>query len=324
VCLQEVGATPLPADAYWRQWIVCDDQSTDGTIAQARRAAASAGLARLRIMKHEERGGKEVLLRDAHRSLLTNCPGSEVIVVIDADVWPEPQTFRELLQPLLDDPQLAVVWGDDRPKPTSLKQRPATFQAQLTIAMNKAMGPAVARPYGRLFAYRLGSLRDFTWTPHSAPDDYQFASFVSSRKLPTMSAWNATVQVTPAETFRDFYVQTYRPRFMVSFAESQRPPEVREPMLSGPTPRAILTGGLTALVHDPLGGVAYCVYRIAAGFVRRTNPDSDATMVAIAQSTKLPSHRNPGFAEGSFAVGRPGEEKQAVLKETGSHGEKEG
>jgi hypothetical protein len=311
-CLREVGATPLPEGAYWREWIICDDASTDGTIVEARKAAASMGFDRLSIRRHENRVRKPLLLQGAHRGLLEHSARDEAVIAMDADVKPEPQTFRALLQPFLDDPKLAVVWGDDRPKRSHRRQRPATFQMELKAAIARAAGPTAARAYGRLFAYRLDSLRDFEWVPHTVADDVQLAWFARAHNLPVWSAWRATVQVTPAETLRDFYIQTYREKFKPPFRDADLAPDAHERTFAGPAKRAILTAGASAVAHDPLGAVAYLMYRIAAEVIRRTHPDGDATSAAVARSTKLPWGEAPGAAGAIASTNRRGDESPAA------------
>lgn len=295
-CLREVGRAFLPPGVHWREWIICDDASVDGTVDEARRAAAAVGFHRLRIMERACRAGKSGVLQGAHAYLLASASPDEVVVLLDADVKPDVETFTELLRPFLDDPDLSVVWGDDRATPTHWRQGPATFQMYLKSAIGQAESQGAVRASGRLCAYRLGSLRDFSWAAHSVADDVQLAWFAATHRLSVRSAWRATVQVTPADTFKDFYVQTYRPRFRKWAPGVEVAGWAQGHPFAGPTRRAVIRGVARAAAGDPLRGLSYLVYRVLAAGIRRISPNAAATIAAEARSTKVPWRESAGAA----------------------------
>jgi hypothetical protein len=85
----------------------------------------------------------------------------------------------------------------------------SSFQIEASAALARRRGLRATRAYGRFFAYRVGALTSFSWKP-DVTDDIQLANFVHNRRLTARSKWDATVLVTPAGNYRDFYLQTYR------------------------------------------------------------------------------------------------------------------
>lgn len=100
--IQRVRDTGLPCEM-----VIVDDGSKDGTrdvLARLRDDEAEAN-PDLRIIFHEKNQGKGAALRTGFQ----HCTG-DVVVVQDADMEYDPQDFRLLLQPLVED-RADVVYG---------------------------------------------------------------------------------------------------------------------------------------------------------------------------------------------------------------------
>lgn len=164
-CLQAVYEDALPPGYAWRDWSVLDDSSDDGTASLALEWGSQHPAVPLFLVSEPQRMGKSARLSRAHEALLQRfADPSELVVVLDADALITPGSLAALLRPLADpEARLAVVWGADLPDDRSVGRWASVFQMELTLEFAKRLGDRRPRAYGRLFAYRLIALADFTW-----------------------------------------------------------------------------------------------------------------------------------------------------------------
>lgn len=283
-CLDAVASSPLLPGWRWTEWTVLDGASTDGTPDLVRRWAKERTCPPLTVLVAPAREGKAVDLGRLHARLLVEAEPEEVVVVVDADAAVGPGTLAALLRPFVEQSSTAVVWGVDVPDDTSVGRWASSFQMELVAEMARKAGVSAPRAYGRLFAYRVGALRDFTWKPGQL-DDIQLARFASERFLPVASAWSATVAATPAHGWRDFYLQTYR--FYWARAEEEATTVHGSPV-PGRNGRA-LDAFVTVTRRHPLRAGAYLLARLAAAAYHRLRQDQFSALWAPARSTKLPA-----------------------------------
>ena len=208
-CLNAALASPLPTGCSWTEWVVLDGGSDDGTAAAAEAWSAAGSRPPLRVRVSPTRQGKAGDLGAWHDEAVAAAHLEDVAVIVDADTAVERGSFAALLSPFTTDPELAVVWGADRPDDTTFGRWASSFQIEASAALARRRGLRATRAYGRFFAYRVGALTSFSWKP-DVTDDIQLANFVHNRRLTARSKWDATVLVTPAGNYRDFYLQTYR------------------------------------------------------------------------------------------------------------------
>jgi hypothetical protein len=140
----------------------------------------------------------------------------------------------------------------------------------------KAAGEKSARAYGRFFAYRIGSLKGFTWNEDGGLDDLQLLNFIVTNSVPCQSVWTATVNVTPAGNYRDFHYQTTKWRLAA-------PQAIREK-----TRLRFWLAPMRVAAKHPHWAVAYVVARIAAIIQHKMNPVASGQNWVPPKSTKTP------------------------------------
>ncbi|MST32787.1 FkbM family methyltransferase [Acidimicrobiaceae bacterium USS-CC1] len=304
-CLDAVASSPLPVGWRWTGWTVLDGASTDGTPDVVRQwAERRRDGPPVAVLVAATRGGKAVDLGHHHARLLVVGDPEEIVVVVDADAAVQPGTFAALLAPFVEHPSTAVVWGVDVPDDTSIGRWASSFQMELVGELARRAGGSTPRAYGRLFAYRVGALRDFAWGP-SQLDDMQLARFVAERSVPVASAWSATVAATPAHGWRDFYLQTYR--FYWARAE-----EAAEHDLRGAAPgrhRRALDAFVAVARRHPARAGAYLLARLGTAAYHRLRREQFSAAWAPAASTKLPA--------GAGREGRPAGNGSALREAVG-------
>ncbi|GBE10116.1 poly-beta-1,6-N-acetyl-D-glucosamine synthase [bacterium BMS3Bbin12] len=85
--------------------VVVDDGSTDATAAVVREYV---GRGRARLIRKEENEGKALALNDA-----LPCLNGEIVLIMDADAEPQPQSLRYMV-PHFESPRVAAVTGNPR------------------------------------------------------------------------------------------------------------------------------------------------------------------------------------------------------------------
>ncbi|MHB1523800.1 MAG: FkbM family methyltransferase [Candidatus Dormibacteria bacterium] len=280
--LDSVLAASLPPGWAWGRWTVLDGGSTDGTSAAAQSWSSSHASPPLGVVTAATRRGKAAELGEWHQRIACAEDDHHVVVVLDGDCAIDSGSMVALLRPFQEDPQMAVVWGADTVDGPRRGRRASAFQMEVVLKLAQLAGTRAPRAYGRFFAYRVGALRDFSW--HSGQvDDLQLARHVAARGLRCQSAWDATVRVTPARGYRDFYLQTYR----YFWANRQERLSNSGSGVSG-APRALdraLAASFTAAA-DPIGALAYAAARLFAAGIHLTAPARFAARWPVARSTK--------------------------------------
>lgn len=256
-CLTSVVNEALPSGWRWREWVVLDGASTDGTVAAVEEWSAKQDNRPITVRSSRQRRGKAADLGDFHGRLLAEGRYDETVIVVDADVTVTAGSLAALLEPLDQDPSVAVAWGVDQPDDCSVGHWASAFQMEATTELARRNGPAAPRAYGRFFAYRASALQGFIWREGSVVDDIQFAVWVQDEHVPVATAWRATVAVTPAGSYRDFYLQTYR----FFFAQGIDPPIDEAARLDGHDRIRAL---ITTTARHPMWCVAYVVARAFA------------------------------------------------------------
>lgn len=117
-----------------KQILVCDDGSSDGTVAIVEQAVAADD--RVVLVRHEQNQGKGAAIRTA----LAAATG-DYCLIQDADLEYDIGDYPALLQPLLDGAR--VVYGSrflENPHPTGMKQANFIANRMLTITANLLYG----------------------------------------------------------------------------------------------------------------------------------------------------------------------------------------
>jgi len=282
-CLNAALASPLPTGCSWTEWVLLDDGSDDGTAAAAEAWSANGSRPPLRVRVSPTRQGKAGNLGAWHDEAVAAAHLEDVAVIVDADTAVERGSFAALLTPFTTDPELAVVWGADRPDDTTFGRWSSSFQIEANMALARRRGLRATRAYGRFFAYRIGALTDFSWEP-DVTDDVQLANFVRSRRLTVRSEWDATVMVTPAGNYRDFYSQTYR-----SYQALAGQTSIASNGSDGRSPAERVSVLASQAIRRPLWAVAYAGARVVASARHRMGGEVDSVLWAPSASTKSAS-----------------------------------
>lgn len=250
-CLDSVVRSPLPSWSSWGRIAVLDGASTDGTADLVGKWAAAHPQLPVEVVVAEKRRGKADALARFHADLLAD-GGDDAVVVMDADTALAPGALEALLRTLVSAGGRSIVWGTDEIDAKGFRFWASSFQMAVIRDMALAH-PRRPRAYGRFFAYRLTALADFNWNAEETTDDLQLARFARERGLEVITDPRAKVLVTPAGSFGDFYLQTFR--FLAS--KKERPGSVDPPLLG--TLRSVLVN----LARHPLWGMSYLAYRLA-------------------------------------------------------------
>lgn len=300
-CLDALRDAPLPDGAEWLEWIVLDGASTDSTVERAAAWARDHQDVPLTIWRSAARLGKAVELEGARRHLLEHGTPETVMVVCDADARVEWRSLEALVAPFVSDPTLAVAWGICVPSGPRRRRLASRFQLAVVEGLARTSGPSAIRAEGRFFAIRPARLAGFSWRAGLVADDTQLAAYVAREATPHRSIESAIVEVLPAGSWHDFYLQTYR------FFAAERRTEAALPSSSDAVPRSEL---LRALVHaarrEPLGLPAYAMARSVAAAMHRYSPapfedrwktaastkefPSDSRQAPAGTATRAPSH----------------------------------
>ena len=293
--LDSVREARLPADWTWTRWVVLDDASDDGTPEVARAWADPHAPPALVVQSAAQREGKAAALGAWHARVVgelgADRDADHVVVVLDADVAVEPGSVSALLAPFAHDDAVAVVWGTDVPDTRAWGTCASGFQMEAVARLARLAGTRSVRAYGRFFAYRPALLADFSWE-RGQVDDLQLSRHVAARGLEVRSAWDATVKVTAARGYADFYRQTYR-----SFEARAREAATKGPSGEPPGRRfdRVLAVVLAARA-DPLGALAYVLARLVCLGMHALAPRHFGDAWEPARSTKGAAEQSGGAA----------------------------
>jgi glycosyltransferase involved in cell wall biosynthesis len=275
-CLSSIAISNLPDGYKLSEIVVADGASTDGTVTEVQRWSGENPGLHITISTSSLRRGKAGDLGNFHTSELLKMSDDEIVVICDADVAVRPGSLRALLESFTQKPSIAVAFGADFPDNCQRGRWASSFQMSAVTAFGKAAGDAVPRAYGRFFAYRIAALKDFTWSPDRGPDDLQLLVFIESNSISCRSVWSATVDVTPAGNYRDFYYQTARGRLAAARTKAGKT-----------SIRSRLAPFRTAAEH-PHWAVAYCAARLASIVQRVFSPTKFENVWVPPSSTKTP------------------------------------
>jgi cellulose synthase/poly-beta-1,6-N-acetylglucosamine synthase-like glycosyltransferase len=283
-CLTAADAAELPAGSAWREWIVVDDASSDGTD-RAVLQWSNQHPRPLRLERMATRSGKAAALNRVHRLMLEADRLADVVVVVDADARLEVGALKHLVGPFLRDHQLAVVWGVAHPSRVRRGSRASAFQMKLSVELVLRCPRTAVLALGRFFAYRVGALSAFEWDPTQV-EDVDLARWLTDRRLEVRSVPEAVVSTSPARGWRDFYLQTYRLHTHKYRGRANSIPAAS----TGSTPPISRLAKVVAVakvaVTDPIGAVAYLMARAVAPAIHRVAPGTFGGAWEVATSTK--------------------------------------
>ncbi len=280
-CLDALRDAALPDGAEWLEWIVLDDASSDSTVERAAAWARDHQDVPLTIRRSAARLGKAVELEGARRRLLEHGAPEAVMVVCDADARVGQRSLEALVTPFVADPTLAVASGICVPSGPRRRRLASRFQLAVVEELARSAGPSAIRAAGPLFAIRPARLAGFSWRAGFVADDTQLAAYVAREAAPHRSVESAVVEVLPAGSWRDFYLQTYR-----AFA-AEREMGTQVPSSSATVPRNELLRALVRAVRrEPLGPPAYAVARLVSAAMHRYSPAPFEDRWKTAASTK--------------------------------------
>ncbi len=275
-CLDAAARAPLPSGFFWQEWAVLDDASADGTPELADEWGFSHPDIPLRVIRNRWRSGKPTNLGSYHDQLLEGGRVDDVVIVVDADCAVKSSSLTSLVAPLSDKDRCAVTWGLDEADNTRFGHWASAFQMEAVTELARLVGLTVPRAYGRLFAYRVGALKAFTWRSGEISDDFQLARYVRRAAIPARTVEGARVLATPAGRSEDFYLQTFK--FVAARVETSEPSES--------TKNKVRAGGRVALRH-PMWAGAYGLASARASIRHRIRPAIFSATWTPPSSTKL-------------------------------------
>lgn len=136
--LRRVAAVDTESAGFDKEILVCDDGSSDGTVALVEEAAR--GEPRIRLLRHERNRGKGAAIRTA----LAAAKGDYVLIQ-DADLEYEVDDYPALLGPLRDGAR--VVYGSrflTAERPEGMRTPNYVANRMLTIAANLLYGLGIS------------------------------------------------------------------------------------------------------------------------------------------------------------------------------------
>ena len=267
---------------------VFDDGSTDATADLAEAWAREHPAAPVTVLRADQRLGKIGALNKCHQAMVTAGRMNEIVVILDADVEPGPDSIAKLLVALQDDPDVVVTTGLTIPIEKSFGRMASAFQIEVAAQFATELGTKAIRVEGRLFAYRVAPLASFSWSKGLIVEDTQITEFLAAHHLEVRSVFDAPIRVMPARGYRDFYKQTYRAYAAVSAVGSSLPGPTNITRQSG---RAFLR----AVLANPAGAVAYSFARLVASLIHRFRPmtvsdqfDQSASTKGLGRGSRVP------------------------------------
>ncbi len=278
--LDSLYKTRWPPEISQIKWIIVTGASTDHTLDVAREWLARHRDVTADVLVTASRNGKAGDLDVVHSQLLDqNENVSGIAVVIDGDVTVFPESIWNLLSPLLTEPSLSIVWGFDHIDRVHFGNWASSFQMLLANAIAGEERANRPRAYGRFFAYRVEDLRDFHWDASHITDDLQLAHYAEKSLLAVSSVTSARVEVTPAASYYDFYLQTYRSIV------------ARRGIVGGSSERESRRKTLTVLVHQfarhPVLGAAFIVAHVISMWRHKLSPSAFSSHWESPTSTKF-------------------------------------
>lgn len=294
-CLDALAIAVLPGGVEWGEWILLDGCSTDKTVERWLAWEELHPELSLRVLRSPERIGKAAELEQVRKLLADYDDPGLLMAVCDADSRVDPLAFGHLLQPFVDDEQMAVTWGVSRPLGPKQRRRASWFQACLTLALAQRLGESAVRAEGRLFAIRPTLLDGFAWLSGLISDDTQLAQYVTSSGVRHRSVLQAQAYIVPARGWLDFYHQTYR--FYHAEARLDTSNVSAECISNLTTARNLerkrqdrwlrLGVFVRESRSDPVGAIAYVVGRFVCVMLERFAPAEFADDWPEARSTKV-------------------------------------
>lgn len=269
-CLTSVYESPLPSGFAWREWILLDGGSLDGTDNRARSWGAEVipGLLSIRRPAGARQGLTADFMTLQRELLLDQGRHDEIVVVLEGDSAVLRDSISNLLEPFKAQRQLAAAFGACRASDRSWGHWASAFQIEVAECLARLQNPATPRAMGRLFAYRVGMFRDLELRNDAGGHDNQFASFMMARRLLGWRVSNAIALVSPSAGFHEFSLQTRRTiASEIACHEAHSPNVKRRPPLRTQA-RAFLSCGLT----DPVRAGAYLIARLRLALLRTVRP----------------------------------------------------
>lgn len=132
--LQRVRSVDTESLGFDKEILVCDDGSTDGTVAEVDKVAATDP--RVVLVRHEVNRGKGAAIRTA-----LDAATGEYVLIQDADLEYEVDDYPALLRPLLDGAE--VVYGSRfaaNPHPEGMRRSNFVANRVLTTTANLLYG----------------------------------------------------------------------------------------------------------------------------------------------------------------------------------------
>jgi glycosyltransferase involved in cell wall biosynthesis len=271
--IRQVLVEPWTESLKLEAIIVVDDCSADGTQAIAESLARQDG--RVRVLRNAQRSGKNAGIRAA----AAVCQ-SDIIAVIDADVYFAPGCLVKTLQPLVEDSWLMASSCLIEPlPPRSWRERASASQALLVAELKRA-GYAYLSALYALRAPAFGALD----LPDNVADDAYVTLWLRAHGHRYAVCSNATAYIRAATGLGDFARQTLRGRY----GEKATTHAVSDKALALDRRRALKGALARACIRDPLGFVLYAVWYgiVMATPVKLWLPVLSLSTFATVRSTK--------------------------------------
>ncbi len=263
--LQSLSSVVASQGFVLEECLVIDGASTDGTPQLAENWSKGNLDFPLRVICENERMGKALSLNHIFESKLT----TDIVVVMDADIRLGKDSQQALLSHFVNNSELAVVWGTALPDRQNLTCAASAFQMQLTRSFRQHLAADSVVSIGFFWAARISRLGSFRYNSEQLADDTQLSHYVNEHRLQCVQDPDCVIYLTPASSFKDFYLQTYRYYSALDSLNKGGPSSLNAARNSGLPISRMLRCALGLSIRNPLGAILYFIYLTSASVYHR-------------------------------------------------------